>query len=125
MSLANLKIGVRLALGFGSILLLVLVLSGVALNGMNGLAGLTDKLYKHPFVVSTAVLRIDRNITTIRLHMRSALIATDSAERSKSYKAIEQLDVEADQDFKIIMERFLGDKNRVELFQKTYACRQA
>ncbi len=120
MSFSNLKIGLRLGIGFGSLLILVLILSIVALNGMTGLASLTNKLYKHPFTVSTAALRIDRNISQIRLSMRSAILADNATSRQRIYATINQYDAATDKDFAIILERFLGDKGRIELTQKTY-----
>lgn len=121
MSFSNLKIGIRLGLGFGVLLVFVALLSIMALGGMNTLSEQTDDLYDHPFMVSTAVLRIDGKITQIRLSMRDAILAESSEERKAAYRAIGQFDEHVQEDFKLILERFSGDKARIESAQRTYA----
>jgi methyl-accepting chemotaxis protein len=117
---ANLKIGVRLAIGFGSVLLLVIVLSVISLNGMSNLAELTDRLYRHPYTVSTAVLRIDGNINKVRIAMRDAGREEKATERSQYYQIVNSLVQEIEKDFPLIQERFLGDKRQVDSAQRFY-----
>ena len=57
MSLANLSIKARLLIGFGAVLALTLGLGVFSMNTMDSLSGLTTKLYKHPFTVTTAMLQ--------------------------------------------------------------------
>ncbi len=107
----NLKISHRLMMGFGFILLLVGILSALAISKMQVLSEQTESLYRHPFSVSTATLRIDSNIKVMRLDLDSLLHTDDhftSIETSLSThtQAIEQ-------DFALVNERFLGDKKTI------------
>jgi methyl-accepting chemotaxis protein len=117
---ANLKIGVRLTLGFGALLLLVLLLSIIAVSGMDTLSSLTDRLYQHPYTVTTAVLRIDGNINKVRLNMRDAGRTENSAQRPQYFQTANNLMQQIENDFTLVQARFLGDKRQVDLAQRLY-----
>ena len=53
--LKNVKIGPRLFVGFGVMIVLMVFLSGFSLYQIAKLSDLTTKLYDHPLTVSNAV----------------------------------------------------------------------
>ena len=113
-------IGLRLTIGFGIILGLVALLGFMTVKNLHKLAEQTEKLYNHPFTVSTAVLRIDGNIAKIAEMREQTLHMEDVAEINEIYKqefALKQL---IDEDFKLLFERFLGDKADIETAQRYY-----
>lgn len=104
----------RLMLGFGSLVLIGTVSIGlISIWQMFELSGLTEKLYQHPFTVSTAVLRIDANTLSLESDIKE--VASCSPENKTEYlKEVSQHHQQILDDFKIVQERFLGDKKQVE-----------
>jgi len=58
----NVKIGKKLGTGFGLLILITLIVSIVTVRYMKVLSDLTSKLYRHPYTVSTTILKINANI---------------------------------------------------------------
>jgi len=111
----NLKIGFRLLLGFGTILALVGLLSYLSLVNLEKLALQADKLYKHPYTVSTAALRMDGNIKRLEMLIYFSEMKRENAQALQSMSdEINLLIKRVDQDFAIMEERFLGDKTNIE-----------
>ncbi len=105
----------KLRLGTGlRLLMALLILLGVfGITQMMQLADLTERLYNHPFLVSTAALRISEQIT----HMHTLIERVELVRTLPELNAIIlEMDDRHDrvvQDFKTIEERFLGDKQKV------------
>ncbi|WP_031481616.1 methyl-accepting chemotaxis protein [Maridesulfovibrio frigidus] len=115
---ANLSVKMRLVLGFGVVVLLALVLGGVSIVSMNKLSEMTVNLYKHPYAVSTAMLRIDTDIVKIHRSMKDVALAQSPKQIDKAIDQIAELEKRIKADFKIVDERFLGDKSAVYAAQK-------
>ncbi len=113
MSLGNIKIGLRLSLSFGFLLVLVLGLGQFVVNEMQTLSSLTGKLYKHPYAVSTAMLRIDGNIVRMHRSMKDVALAKDKQGIDKAEQTVARYEGLIYKDFEIVNERFLGDKSKV------------
>lgn len=113
MNFRNLKIGSRLAIGFGSMIALMLFLGFFTQTQINQLGGLTDKLYKHPFTVSTSMLRIDGNIIKMHRSMKDVALAKNEQQMNAAIEIVDETEQEVLEDFKMVEERFLGDKSRV------------
>ncbi len=108
------KIGARLLLGFGVVLLFVGILSYLSVQKMNLLSQQTEKLYRHPFTVSTAGLRIDGNIQRIVVLLESSQQRTaDAATTHKVNTQLHELNEKIQADFDIVEERFLGKKEQI------------
>nr|WP_240492909.1 methyl-accepting chemotaxis protein [Candidatus Terasakiella magnetica] len=107
------KIGVRLFSGFAIILLLTLILGVVSVNSLNTLSGLTEKLYKHPFAVSTKVLQVKAGIIAMHRGMKDVALAKNDEGITAASKKVDLLEEEVLGYFNIINERFLGDKAKV------------
>lgn len=111
--LQNISVRNRLLIGFSAVLSLVLVLGITALFDMQKLSSLTAKLYRHPYAVSTAMLRIDGNIVKIHRAMKDVALAKSPAEMDKAMGLVSNFEQAVYDDFKIVEERFLGDKGTV------------
>ncbi len=108
------KISLRLALGFA---LVILLLALVVVNGikeMNLLSSQTVMVQRHPLTVSNAVLRVNTDIIKIHRSMKDVALARDNAEIEKSARIVESLEKEVYRNFKVINERFLGEKELVK-----------
>lgn len=121
MFLKNVNIGWRLGLGFTSIIFLMIILSGVTIGYMKQLADMTTKLYRHPFAVSTAVHRIEDNIARMQQSLRDLASTASFEDMDNATAKINDMEDEVFRDFKIVQERFLGDKKKVETARQIFA----
>ncbi len=116
----NLKISTRLMLGFGIILLLVGILSALAINKMQILSERTELLYRHPFTVSTATLRIDNAIKTMQLQLEQMRYSQDPNIYAQTVAQVQAASQALEQDFALVKERYLGDMNSVHSAQQAF-----
>lgn len=114
------RIGSRLILSFLVIVLVVVGVSGFSILKMQELANLTANLYRHPYAVSTAALRVHDGITAMHRSMKDVALANSEEQivAASSVVAGYQRDVLAD--FDIILERFLGDKAQIETARQEF-----
>ena len=110
----NMRIGLRLGIGFGLVLLIFTAVCFFIINRLDFMSSLTDMMYRHPLTVSNAVLEIEADIARIHRSMKDVVLATDNAEIDERSRLVNQYEEEIYRDFKTIMERFLGDR---EMYQ--------
>ncbi|MGB0468290.1 MAG: methyl-accepting chemotaxis protein [Pontibacterium sp.] len=110
----NLKIGPKLILTSGFITLMLIGVGFFSYMKLTQLADLTDKLYKHPFTVSTSMLKVDRLIVSMQLLMKKAELAQSSAEIEQVTGALSQHEQDIMKEIATIQERFLGDQASIE-----------
>jgi len=108
------KISVRLGLGFGVVILLLIATGLFSLNRMGVLAELTTKLYDHPFQVSNAVLEVDRNIVRMHRSMKDVVLAQNQAELETAVQEVDVREEKVYESFEVITQRFLGDRKMYE-----------
>ncbi len=106
----NVRIGIRLSVGFIVILLLMTAVVIYGLSRMKTLSTLITKMHKHPFAVTSAVLRINTNITIIHRIMDDVFHAKNISELDKCSLTIDEIEKKIYIDFDIVSKRFLGDK---------------
>ncbi|MCW6035687.1 methyl-accepting chemotaxis protein [Spirulina subsalsa FACHB-351] len=109
----SLKIGTRLNLGFSIMLLALLGTNVYLVSTMNRLAALTNRLYKHPFTVSTSVLEVEVGVVKIHRSMRDVILSRNATELNSAVQVIDQYEREVYAAFDLLAERFLGDVNQV------------
>jgi len=90
------------------------------INKMELLSGLTTKMYRHPFTVSNAVLRVDRGIIKMHRSMKDVALAKNKSEIQKASRIVSEEERMVLEEFKIISERFLGNKKMYEDAQKYF-----
>lgn len=111
----NMKIGTRLFIGFGMVLLLIMTGGGGFTTYLvTTLSGLTTKLHDHPLTVSNAVRDVDINIIKMHRSMKDVASARDTASLEAAVSAVSRYEQDVYAQFGIIEERFLGDKRDVE-----------
>jgi two-component system cell cycle sensor histidine kinase/response regulator CckA len=109
---SRMRLGTRIGIGFGVLMALLVIVGLWCLHQINDLYEINQSLYRHPFTVSNAVLRIENNVVKIQRNLKD-IVLTDDPESVKRYTLeIDNLERESFQDFKIISERFLGEKSR-------------
>ncbi len=105
----QLSVAKQVFLGYGIVIALLLLTSGLSLWKMNELASYTEKQYKHPFTVSNAMLRADGNIVRIHREMKDIALAQDAAEIAQRKQTVDALEKEVFTDLELAKSRFLGD----------------
>ncbi len=118
--LSNLKIGHRLAIGFGLVILLTSIVGLISIIGMTKLADVTLKIYEHPYAVSNSARDIDMSIMAMQGAMKEALHAKDEATTRHALELLDKHEQNTAKDFDIIFERFLGDKQDVVEFHLSF-----
>jgi len=116
----NFKISTRLTFGFGIILLLVGLLSFLAIDKMQVLSERTELLYRHPFTVSTATLRIDNTIKAMQLQLEALQKKQSNTIAKQVVSNLQTYSQAVNQDFALINERFLGKKQTIEHAQQAF-----
>ena len=114
MDIKNLKVGTKLGLGFGVMLLITLGLGVLAIYDMNHLASLTRKLHKHSYTVNTSGLEIDTYVLEIQLKITEIANLKDKTLIDKQTKKIIENEQAILKYLSVIQERFLGEAHRVE-----------
>ncbi len=100
--------------GFVVMLILLGVLGFGAIRVVDDLSDLTTKIYRHPLAVSNAVLEADAAIIAMHRDMKDIAMSRDPAAIDVGAAAIEELGKRVEGRFNLIMERFLGDKSKIE-----------
>ena len=114
MFLDNLKFGQKLGIGFAILITLSVLISVFSIRYMNVLSDLTAKLYKHPYSVSTATLRIEGNITKMHRSMKDVALSKSESDINKAVTDVAKYERRVHKDFDILKERFLGDMTKVD-----------
>ncbi|MDT8445628.1 MAG: HAMP domain-containing methyl-accepting chemotaxis protein [bacterium] len=112
--LKSLKIRARLIGVFGLLILFILLIGGINLYNMNHLADLTNKMYKHPFAVSNAVLSIEVNILSMHRGMKDVTLAKNPEVAKQAAATVAEDEKKVLAQFEIVYDRFLGDKKMVD-----------
>jgi methyl-accepting chemotaxis protein len=116
MGFRNYSIGSRLILGFGVVLLLVVLLGGIAFQQTNKLWKNTADMYEHPLQVSRATRDIKANIITIQWLMKDVVL-DEKLTRNDVVAITHQIDdyeARVYKSFDIVYDRYLGDKKDID-----------
>ena len=104
----------NLIIGFISIMLLTTILGFTSIYKMLGLSEITEKMYKHPFSVSKAILQIKIQTTNIELLMKDIVRAKELSEVRLIVKTIDKNHLIAEDNYKLIFERYLGNMDDIK-----------
>lgn len=112
--LNNMKVGVRLGLGFGIIVLLLIAVGAVGYFQMQNLEATTIKLYDYPFTLTNASKSLIMDTLQIRLDMKTLVSANNTPDLEKAIISVDLDEQQAQQDLSVIDTSYLGDKKDVE-----------
>jgi methyl-accepting chemotaxis protein len=112
--LRHVRIGTRLSIGFGIVLLLLIAVGGFALYQMTVVADLTVQLHDHPFAVSNAIRSADSEIIAMDRDMRDLLTADTVAKVNAAAADIDARDKQTLADLAVVRAQYLGDTKDVD-----------
>ena len=110
-----------LAGGFLVMIALIVVLGIGAIRVTNTLAGLTTQMYRHPLIVSNAVLEANADIIAMHRHMKDVALARNAADLELAISRVDENEKEVFKHFDVVMDRFLGDKSKIEAARQTFS----
>ncbi len=120
MALKDLSIATQLRLGLGIILTLVILLGALAWRQTDLLWKQTKDIYDHPLPVSRAITSLEADILGMRLEVRNLLLADAEEERSLAIQNSARYQVDAERQFTILFERYLGPRGDIENAHDTF-----
>jgi len=120
MKIRNLKIGIQLLLGFGALLIFVIILSVVSFLQSSNLHQQTDDLYNHPLIVRRALGMLRSDFITIHRDMKNLFLTADETEITEDLQRIEQLKVNAFEQIDIISSQYLGPRADVDSVKRAF-----
>jgi len=120
MRLSNWAIGTRLLASFAVVLLTALGLSLFARGKVNAVAGLTERLYRHPYTVTSAALEVQGHITAMHRSMKDVALARTGEGIAAAVADVDGHEKAALESFDLILERFLGEKKDIEAARRAF-----
>lgn len=118
---SQLKSSTRIvSFGFIVMILLVTLFSFMALLESKKHAELINKIYQHPFSVSIAVLEANANIISMHRYMKDVVLASSDSELETAVALVEAYEQKVLNNFTLIQERFLGDKEKINTAYTTF-----
>ncbi|VAW78588.1 Methyl-accepting chemotaxis protein I (serine chemoreceptor protein) [hydrothermal vent metagenome] len=110
----DLKLHTKMITAFTLLVAMTIGLGVFSFSKLNEQYSVTQKLYKHPFSVSTSMLNIDGGITKIQSAMKDMALSNNKKKISQLKRRIGFLDKAVLKGFDGVLDRFLGDKSRVQ-----------
>ena len=120
MNIQNIKIGYRLGAGFAVMILIMVLLGAVTQYQISNLSSLTDKLYKHPFKISTLVLKVENNIKNMEHAIQAVVLDQDASQIDTIADEIREYEKIILDDLNTVQDRVLGDKSQVQNMIKLF-----
>jgi methyl-accepting chemotaxis protein len=111
----NLRIGLRLGLGFGLIVLLLVTLAGVAILNMNAMKRATDEATKVAWPEAHRVSEIKTDITQMGADCRDILLSKDPAEQSQIQQKIQASEQASSEDLMRLAAEVRSSKSKALL----------
>jgi len=104
----------NLIYGFASIMILTTFLGITAIYTMMKMSTLTEKMYKHPFSVSKAILHVQVDTAQIQYQMQKIVKSGKSVNVQEIAKLIHKPQESILANYKLIFERYLGDTQDIK-----------
>lgn len=120
MTFLKTSVGV-ISVGFFIVAGLTLVLGISAYVEINTLAGLNDRLYRHPLAVTNAVLEAKTAVTAMQRDLRNMALTDSAAEIEAAVAELDTLEHEVDGRLDVAAERFLGDGALIDDIRRSFA----
>jgi len=113
-------------LGYGAVTLLAVVFSLTAIFAGRFIFTQLEQMYKHPYTVTTSLLKIDSNISHMEAQLLRARNYWDNPDAVRMVRAkMDSLKQAVIDEFEILEKRFLGDKELITDFKDEFIRWQA
>lgn len=120
MKIKNLRVKSQLGIGFGIILILVILLGAMVYFQTTAIVDQAEIMYDHPFNVSKAIDKLDADILTMRVDIRDLVLVNSKANQDTLIESIAQNDADIHVQFDILRELYLGPEQDVKEAYNAY-----
>jgi len=110
----------RLAGAFSILIFILILMTGFAATQMHSLSNFTQLLYKHPFSVSIAVVKIEEAVTSMHRSMKDVALANSIQQINDAAAKVDTIEKQTFQYFDVLDERFLGDKSEIKVIKENF-----
>ncbi|MBF0176218.1 MAG: methyl-accepting chemotaxis protein [Magnetococcales bacterium] len=114
MQLTHMKIGSRLGVAFGLLVVFMVLQGWWGITQLERVADLVDRMYLHPLTVSNAVRDIQVNIMAMHRSMKDAALAKNEAQVDQALAEMAGHEKMVLDRFQLVYQRFLGGKKSVD-----------
>ncbi len=116
------RLKIFMTLGYGALLLSVICIGAFSTYELFKTREIVGELYEHPFTVASTVLSIKSDIIKIHSVMKDVSIHTDAFghKMAMHIREIDRLDKNVCDKIPIIKKFFLGDKRKIDKFEKDF-----
>lgn len=114
MNIKDWKIGQWLLSGFTIILIFVVGLGVISYSNAKNLNLQTELMYEHPLAVRRSIDTLKLDISELRTELRNYILATSTEEEDDASASMELLLVNAERQFDVLNEKYLGSEEDVE-----------
>jgi methyl-accepting chemotaxis protein len=118
--LNNLKVGQRLLVGFGSIMLFLILVSIAAIYQSYTLSGVTRDLYEHPYAVGHAIQEARVRVIKMRSAVKDIMVVKTVEEMQQRAKEVDEYEARTYEYLNLAKAQYLGDlqdiQNIIDLF---------
>jgi CHASE3 domain sensor protein len=120
MKLEDLKIGTQMKMGFGIIVLLIILLGAISWQQTNKITQHTMDMYNHPFTVRKALGNLNGDILGMRLEFRNFLLASNNKDREIALTNSLVYEMDAEQQFLKLEDAYLGPQTDIVEARKAF-----
>ena len=117
MSFANLKVGARMGLGFGSVCVLLLIIIGIGLSKLSALDDGTSNITKNTWPKISMVSEVIAQTDGIAISLRNMMLSDDATDRQKQIDISQSRKINTKENIAKLRNMLTMPKER-ELFQK-------
>lgn len=117
----NLSVKSLMTIGFGAVTLFLIAFGWFALTQLSSIAAVTEKLYKHPYAVSTSLRDIETSVVAIHRSMKDVALSKTPKGITEALEQVDRHEKMAFEHFAVVEERFLGDPARVQAARVAFA----
>lgn len=107
-------------MGFGIIVILIVVLGVISLQQTHKIAQHTFDMHKHPFTVRVALGRLNADVLSMQVEFRNFLLADHDIDREAAFVRSKILEDDAEQQFQVLKERYLGPQTDVVMAREAF-----
>jgi len=101
------------ALGALVLMCLMLLMTFASVYQVSKIAEQTNKIHRHPLVVSNAIQSAETSIISMHRYMKDVSLARTQKDLDKAVGYVKKEEMNVLQQFEIVEQRFLGDINRI------------
>ena len=114
MKIKNIKIETQLLLGFGTMLLLVIILGIIAHRQSNKIHEQTELIYNHPLKIVSAIGALNVDLLNIRVGLRDLMVAQTENEKQSAVQQMAIYKADVQQQFDVFRKLYLGPKTDID-----------